>query len=115
RPDFVHLDALRLQTADGRIVMLSAGCAMITQQFFDGHASHASDPGGSSQTVAFHEDSNNLGAVSGAQAVHTGHYTCSSKYCQGVKFAKPSCRTVHLGVTIPQWQISPQVLPGRQG
>lgn len=77
RPDFIALNAARLQGPRGGVVVGGAGCAEIAQELFDGHPSHASHARGPAQAVAFDQSSDDGGAALSAQLIHSKQYTCS--------------------------------------
>lgn len=70
RPDFIALDADRLQFANVDIVELLAGGAQIAQQFFDRHPRDTGDPSRGPEAVAFNENRYDPRPFFCAQPVH---------------------------------------------
>jgi hypothetical protein len=69
-PNLIALDAARMNTADGGIVMGSTGFAEIAKQLQDGLLANASHPSNGTDAIPFHYHPGDLCPFLCAQAVH---------------------------------------------
>jgi hypothetical protein len=72
RPQFVCLDALTRQVADRAVLILARGLSEIAQELENGHLGRARHAAGGVDRGALDEAADDLSALLGAQAVHTG-------------------------------------------